>query len=157
MEAKIRELEIQAELNEEARAQKVDNILATIPSESTVNECTQSYLEKSNKIKEITLAGKTATSSIAASSESGAANIYNELAKAVKTISASRESAIATIDNCFDNTQVYQQIANARSKAMNNIADKATAVLDGIRAADPSLQNQTTSDNDDIDTASSPG
>jgi len=89
--------------------------------------------------------------------ESGAANIRNELAKAVKTISASRESAIATIDNRFDNTQAYQQIANARSKAMNNIADKATAVLDGIRAADPSLQNQTTSDNDDIDTASSPG
>ena len=38
MEAKIRELEIQAERNEEVRAKKIDNILATIPSESAVNE-----------------------------------------------------------------------------------------------------------------------
>ena len=40
MGAKIRELESQPEQNVKARAQKVDSLLATIPSESTVNECT---------------------------------------------------------------------------------------------------------------------
>ena len=74
MEARCRELGSQSERNEEAHTQKVDSLLASIPSESIVNEWTQTYLDKSEKLKEITLTGKTATSSITASLESCAAN-----------------------------------------------------------------------------------
>ena len=70
IQAKIRELENQAVENKRARDKAVDEKIASIPSESTVNEWAQSatkdYLEKPDKLDEITIVGATATSSITA-------------------------------------------------------------------------------------------
>ena len=84
----------------------VNDKLASIPSESTVHEwahfATKEYFDTSSKVEEITPAGSTINSSITASSQTGAVNVRNEVAKVMEGITDGREKAMEGIVDGLD-------------------------------------------------------
>ena len=145
-------MEDQAKEREKQRNKKFDDKLASIPSESTVNEwactATHDYLNDPSTFDTITTACDTANSSIAASYKTGTISIRNETAKAIKgvtdaqrkvmkDIECGREKAITIVASKIDNMGAYQKIADARQQALKEIADAARTVMVDIQAAAP--------------------
>ena len=112
------------QMEKEAREhiKKVDDKLAAIPSESTVNEwartATHDDLNDPSTLDTITTACDTANSSITALYETGATTIRNEKAKAInelldaqrkalKDIESGSVHAVTTVTNKIDNTGAY--------------------------------------------------
>ena len=57
--------------------------------------------------------------------------------KAVKGIADGRNKAIVAVTNRIVNTGVYQLIADAQKQALQNIVNKALAIMNDIQAAAP--------------------
>ena len=97
----IQLLEEQANEREKQRHKKLDDKLASIPSESRVDEwahtVTHDYLNMPSSFDTITTTCSTANSSITASSEKGTTNIRNEAATAIKGVTDAQRKAMRSI------------------------------------------------------------